>query len=208
MAMYLSQIMFNSWSLEATRAIADPDLMHKLIWKALPPDLKRAKAAGAQGGRLLYRLENHRSEVYALVLSDIQPDWASLGDSDIISSFRSKPFKADLPSGTLLRFRLRANPTRKTKDQQRHPIRVGLYQEELQLQWLGRKAESGGFVIKEARVSEKGDQQSKGRKLTHHAVTFDGILQVADSEAFLQTLYRGIGSAKAFGFGLLSVAPL
>jgi CRISPR-associated protein Cas6/Cse3/CasE subtype I-E len=39
------------------------------------------------------------------------------------------------------------------------------------------------------------------------AVRFDGILQVTNAELFLQTLRAGIGPAKGFGFGLLSVAP-
>jgi hypothetical protein len=33
-------------------------------------------------------------------------------------------------------------------------------------------------------------------------------LEVTDAPAFRATLQRGIGSAKAFGFGLLVIAPL
>ena len=35
---------------------------------------------------------------------------------------------------------------------------------------------------------------------------FDGRLVVTDAALFRQTLVQGIGSGKAFGFGLLSVA--
>jgi CRISPR system Cascade subunit CasE len=38
------------------------------------------------------------------------------------------------------------------------------------------------------------------------AARFDGLLQVNDAKRFLETLTAGIGSGKAFGFGLLSVA--
>ena len=44
------------------------------------------------------------------------------------------------------------------------------------------------------------------RKMAHLAVRFEGVLQVVDPVAFQQTLRRGIGSAKGFGFGLLSIA--
>lgn len=44
--------------------------------------------------------------------------------------------------------------------------------------------------------------------MTHLAVVFEGILTVTDPVAFRQTLACGIGPAKAFGFGLLSVAPI
>lgn len=48
---------------------------------------------------------------------------------------------------------------------------------------------------------------------TDHALKFrsallEGTLRVTDPEAFLNTIKTGIGSAKAFGFGLLSVAPM
>ena len=38
------------------------------------------------------------------------------------------------------------------------------------------------------------------------AVLFNGRLEVTDAERFQQTLATGIGSGKAFGFGLLSIA--
>ena len=44
--------------------------------------------------------------------------------------------------------------------------------------------------------------------MTHSSVLFDGLLRVTDTDAFLRTLVRGIGPGKAFGFGLLSVAPV
>jgi CRISPR system Cascade subunit CasE len=44
------------------------------------------------------------------------------------------------------------------------------------------------------------------RRLTFGDVVFDGRLVVTDAALFRATLERGIGSGKAFGFGLLSVA--
>lgn len=44
--------------------------------------------------------------------------------------------------------------------------------------------------------------------IPHVGVQFDGVLEVTDAAAFRNTLARGIGTAKAFGFGYLSVAPL
>jgi CRISPR system Cascade subunit CasE len=39
------------------------------------------------------------------------------------------------------------------------------------------------------------------------AVRFDGVLVVTDRDRFIAAITDGIGSAKAFGFGLLSLAP-
>ena len=38
--------------------------------------------------------------------------------------------------------------------------------------------------------------------------SYEGILEVTNADNFRDTLVRGIGPAKAFGFGLLSVAPI
>jgi len=43
-------------------------------------------------------------------------------------------------------------------------------------------------------------------KMTFACATFDGILEVTNPALFLHALYSGIGSGKAFGFGLLSLA--
>ncbi len=113
--------------------------------------------------------------------------------------------------------------------------RVGLLREEEQLGWLIRKGlerekgKVGGFEILMKEVEDRDGEmmrvprvdirlegKQKGRKqeekhsckTTHLAVRFDGLLRVTDAEAFRETLVRGIGSAKAFGFGLLSIAPV
>lgn len=43
--------------------------------------------------------------------------------------------------------------------------------------------------------------------LTFGSVTLEGRLRITDPAAFLTTLQQGIGSGKAYGFGLLSIAP-
>ena len=44
--------------------------------------------------------------------------------------------------------------------------------------------------------------------LTFGSVTFDGRLRVTDPDLFLAALQQGLGSGKAYGFGLLSIAPV
>jgi len=79
--------------------------------------------------------------------------------------------------------------------------------------WLQRKAESGGFQVSadSLRTLPRGqeyfhkDRRSHG---THTAVEFQGELTVTDPTQFRVTVASGIGSAKAFGFGLLVLAPI
>lgn len=51
---------------------------------------------------------------------------------------------------------------------------------------------------------EKGDKHS----VTLDAVTFEGVLEVTDADAFRSVLANGIGPGKAYGFGLMSIAPV
>jgi len=102
--------------------------------------------------------------------------------------------------------------------------------DEQRLDWLRRKAKACGFAIETVGLSfvewrNTKPLQAKGGALieTHEearrrafgpgppqrlgAVRFDGLLEVTDAAKFLETLRTGIGTAKGFGFGLLSVAP-
>ncbi|MGY6275374.1 type I-E CRISPR-associated protein Cas6/Cse3/CasE [Methylomonas sp. MgM2] len=45
----------------------------------------------------------------------------------------------------------------------------------------------------------------KGQKSCFSSVDFCGELQITDPEKFRQTLFNGLGRAKAFGCGLLMV---
>jgi len=151
--------------------------------------------------------------------------------NDIMSAYRK------IQNGQIFSFRLRANPTRRIakQDDLMRGKRVELVREEEQIKWLVRKGrgteaqKSGGFEImmKEGKDSngevqliprvnvccegkQKGrkKQEERSHETTHVAVRFDGLLRVTDADAFRETLCKGIGPGKAFGFGLLSVAPV
>jgi CRISPR system Cascade subunit CasE len=44
-------------------------------------------------------------------------------------------------------------------------------------------------------------------RLTFYGVTFEGRLEVVDTALFRAGLQAGMGSGKAYGYGLLSLAP-
>jgi CRISPR system Cascade subunit CasE len=142
-----------------------------------------------------------------------------------------------IQNGQVLSFLLRANPTKRIAKHD-YPMkgkRVELRCEAEQIEWLIRKGrerekgEPGGFeiLVKEGedrdgkirnipRVTVSREEKLRGRKkeenrshqITHAAVQFDGLLRITDTDAFRETLCRGIGPGKAFGFGLLSIAPV
>ena len=159
------------------------------------------------------------------------------GEMPIVSFKDIMPVYQNLHTGQILGFRLRANPTKRIAKRE-DPLkgkRVELTRENEQIDWLIRKGKEGGksvpggfdLLMKEVkdmrgeirrvpRVNVCTEGKHNGRKTdaagghvtTHLAVLFEGLLRLTDKNAFLETLIRGIGPGKAFGFGLLSVAPV
>lgn len=77
--------------------------------------------------------------------------------------------------------------------------------------WLQRKAERMGFVPDPETLLIEGYQQHRekpDRMLSFSTVDLTGQLTVTDPEAFNLALLNGVGSAKAFGCGLLLVRRL
>lgn len=74
------------------------------------------------------------------------------------------------------------------------------------LAWLARKAENVGFKMLEASAEGYQQHHFKKRGIKISTIDFNGVLEVTDPPLFIQALYNGIGPAKAFGCGLLSVA--
>lgn len=199
--MYLSQLMFNPQSRTARIDLADRYELHRTLLSAFPADLPSDE-------RVLYRVEDQQPSpvVPVLVQSHTIPDWEAV-DRLAIGGYLAdppqiRPISPILTPGDRLPFRLQANPTVK-RDGKRHAI----YEEDALIQWLGRKGEQSGFRFDrlDVRVVQLGKKFGKKRQQTWHAVQFDGLLEITDGSAFEDALASGIGSAKAFGFGLLSI---
>ncbi|MDM8006663.1 MAG: type I-E CRISPR-associated protein Cas6/Cse3/CasE [Phycisphaerae bacterium] len=160
-----------------------------------------------------------------VVQSAIEPDWDYAFHNAaylLAAAPETRPFEPGFAAGRRLRFRLKANPTKKkdtlTKEDRlnklpgRHGRRVPVPTDHL-CKWLDRRAESGGFRLKDQPAIEVGyvylnANPSAGGGQRLRSVLYDGVLEVADADRFRETLICGIGPAKAFGFGLLSVAPV
>lgn len=68
--------------------------------------------------------------------------------------------------------------------------------------------ESGPNVRITARRHLRFRKPSGGAPVSIDAVTYEGLLTVTDREVFLRSLTSGIGKAKAYGCGLLTLAPV
>ena len=212
--MYLSRLILNPRSRRARTDIANPYEMHRTVMRAFPDE------ADGGPGRVLFRLDSGAtsSALFLLVQSDKPPDWSFLSSPDAggylleigdpehynPDSKRIDLFSLAAPQ-RLFRFRLRANPTVK-----RNGRRRAILKEEEQAAWLHRKASDAGFSLTGLRITPENAvtaRRNGSARLTFNSALFDGILRVTDTHAFKSALAAGIGPAKGFGFGLLSLAP-
>ncbi|MEU1291999.1 type I-E CRISPR-associated protein Cas6/Cse3/CasE [Streptomyces sp. NPDC005840] len=64
------------------------------------------------------------------------------------------------------------------------------------------------ITTRQRRSFRKGDLTAKEAHVVMHAVTFEGHLRVTDPNLLTERLLAGIGPTKAYGCGLLTLAPL
>jgi len=205
--MYLSKIHI-PWA-----QAQNPYQLHQALWH-LFPGLEDA------GREFLFRVEQQQKGVGAHVLlqSVIQPQ--NIRESPVLLALRQ--YDLALQQGQRLRFRLRANPIKTIKDSSKgiiekkgktftKTVRVPLLHEEQQQAWLERKlqpfAQLEGLIVQPEPVMYF-RKTKEGRSGKIQTVMFDGILMVTDVKAFNHEITHGIGPAKAFGCGLLSVARI
>ena len=216
--MYLSRLILNPRSRQVQSEIADAYQMHRTILRAFDTALPDASE------RVLFRVEMFPQSggLVVLVQSQTQPnwDWLTAPDCtyllrDVLDNPAVKIFNLKLLSGQFFSFRLRANPTIKKSATDKGHVngkREGLFRESDQIAWLERKLVEAGCGVLDVLVSGQGQvngcRNSNGQphKLTFHSVQFDGFLRVDDPDRLMTAIIQGIGSAKGFGFGLLSLA--
>lgn len=198
--MILSQIVL-PWS-----TAHDPYLWHKALWSLFPdrPDARR---------EFLFRVEHSARGQPArlLLLAPWQPQ-----SNHAATVLATREFEPVFTPGQRLRFRLIANPVRCIRDEggrvdkdgRPKACRVPIVQEPAQLDWLVRKLD-GVATLESAIVA--GQAPLRFRKKGSGAgklvpVLYDGVLNVQSADQLIHRLRSGIGPAKAFGCGLLSLA--
>lgn len=200
----------------ATRKARDEDFLQPFRASEFGNGQVHVKRATDSG--FLFRIDplpNGRAMI--MVQSATEPDWGYAFRNAchlLAAPPQVQSFDLQFWKGQLLRFSLAANPTRRLSKHspdvgegsigKRVPVQTGQL-----VDWLARRADSGGFTIEQQTIATQlgyvfMSKGGKGQRL--FSVLFDGVLRVADGDAFRETVISGIGSGKAFGFGLLLIA--
>ncbi|SHK57356.1 type I-E CRISPR-associated protein Cas6/Cse3/CasE [Actinacidiphila paucisporea] len=232
--MYLTRFRINTARREGRELLGSPHRMHAAVNMSFPDLLSR----DGSGPRVLWRVDrNSAAEVLLFVVSPTRPDlthlveqagWPAASDTPGWHTYDYGSFLDRLARGSTWSFRLTANPVHSIRRKEGEPTkRTAHITARHQAAWLLSKQSQGGFEItsKEpgARLLEHRDEHqlvvrdkrdlqfakaSERRTVTLTAVTYDGRLTVTDPEVLRRTLTQGLGKAKAYGCGLMTLAPV
>lgn len=228
--MYLSLLKINT-NLEPSRNWFNNIYeVHHRLWMAFPKSeqekvdpfflgtwTQQVKKSTIQRDELgfLFRIERD-ADPRIIVQSKLKPNWEyAFQNADWLLKPETKPivriFETSYSRGEKYKFRIVANPTVK-----RNAKRVSLKDQGEQLAWFYKKSTEIGSKILEINVTESNlhifkdikHLNSKNNQITLFSVTYEGILEVATQESLSNAVIKGIGPAKGFGCGLLSLSSV
>lgn len=219
--MYLSKLLLNPRDEQAGIDLAAPYDLHRTLGRAFPEaETKRYRSECG----VLFRIEDARPHgVPVLVQSTVEPDWTQLPKGYGLRVEGPKRVSLSLRPGQTLHFRFAGNPTvRKTppgtKNGRRVPLVHAIPNEKgypTYFDWFERQAARCGFEVLSAQDApfhlaprRRKKEDFRKRELPLFGVRFDGVLRVDEPDKVEAAVREGIGPAKAFGFGLLSLAPV
>lgn len=207
MTAWLIQIIPDERRREVRHALADAEQLHKTLMLLVPDGL--GPDARAVAG-LLYRIDRGRAGTRLLVQSRLEPDTHRLPAGYARADVRKlTPLLERLTAGTVVHYRLAANTTKRggrgagEKAGKIIPLRGADADG-----WWADRAAHRGLALRSLVASPLDDATGAraGRRVRHALTRFDGLAVVTDSDAVRQAVLDGVGRAKTYGAGLLSLA--
>ena len=184
--------------------------LHRVLWELFPdrPDEERP---------FLFRVENQSNQGAQILMQSL---YQPIERSENASCLAVKAVNYDFSAGQMLRFRVRANPAVKIKDPGKGDfIRNGITQMrssrvplvgDNQQSWFEKKLQGNGARLIHVNVMQEQPLYFRKSNAKHAgkiiSVLFEGVLEVVSPDGFHKIIANGIGPAKSFGMGLISLA--
>lgn len=218
--LWLTRIVPDLRSRDARRDLGNAVGMHHRLMK-LFPSIEGNQARHDLG--VLYRTEDGPTGSHILLQSRHQPDLTALPARYCAQNAVARPLSPlmeALRAGLPIRYRIAANAVRKPGKTTRELYKLnaivpltGAAAEE----WWFRQAQQAGLKVTTAhsaaldvahgtRTEHTGDTVTT-QQIRHARTRFDGTAIIEDPELLRRGITEGIGRGKAYGCGLLSIAP-
>lgn len=230
--MYLTRMHLNPARRGTRSLLASPQRMHAAVMCAFAP----GTPLDGPEGRLLWRVDRGKNPSVTLYLSSVgRPDLTHVVEQagwptapSPWQTVDSSPLLARLAPGQEWAFRLTANPVHSVRSPDGgRGKRLGHVTVTHQHEWLLSRAAGLGFEVVDSSAERSLDEKpapqlaihsrdrlnftrrtdGAGQSITIHVATFDGQLRITDAELLRTALTHGVGRAKGYGCGLITVAP-
>ena len=216
--MYISRVQLDVQRRNTLRALTMPQILHGAVETSMGYGTSNDK----ERRRVLWRVDYVGDKCYLLLVGEQQPDLRVLheqfGHSDSLYLGDSKPYTAlldQLQIGQRWQFRLRANPVRNSSKEANNRTgrgKVYAVRKDQQLEWLRSRGDESGFRIQVGEfeiIHTEWKKFRKGLRGNHEVsictITYEGLLTITDENKFRQMLVSGMGRAKAYGCGLMTI---
>ncbi|AJE38706.1 type I-E CRISPR-associated protein Cas6/Cse3/CasE [Streptomyces nodosus] len=199
----------------AVRAdLADVDSLHKTLMRLVPDHIGPTPRATAG---LLFRTEPG-PDTALLVQTAHTPDLAALPTHyGTARTIDLTPLLNALTPGRTMRYRITAAPTvaRSAGNPTRHPVtgkrrgKITHLTGDDAIAWWQRRATAAGLEpVTVSSLPRPFPRTHLARSAPYFTLTqFDGLARITDTTHLTHALKNGIGRAKSYGAGLLSLAP-
>lgn len=218
--MFLTRFELNPVRRGARHLLASPHRLHAAVLAGFPTDQREPTPQG----RILWRLDQRSRQTLLYLASPHQPDLTHLTEQagwPATQRWDTRPYTPlldRLNTGQHWAFRLSANPVHNGPSTPgERGKRHGHVTITQQTRWLLDRAHHNGFTIPETTGKEPDVAvharhtwrfPRDGRTVTLATAVFEGRLETTDPDALRHALTHGIGPAKGYGCGLLTLAPL
>ena len=175
---------------------------HQILTNAICPP--GTNGPGRAAARLLHRVERGGREL--LTQSTTKPDPTRLPiGCKLVGVKPLDPLLNRLANGTTVRYKITANPTHapnRTRQPITDPARIQ--------EWWERTATRHGLTLETVELvdSKRVSGRRRQRWVVVQTATLTGKATIADVDAVRAAVENGVGHARAYGCGLLSVIPL
>ena len=188
-----------------TLRITDDYSLHRVVYSLFEDRRTEAeKNASVPSGFLYADKGGDSTGRLILLLSDREPRIPEHG------TLESKTVDEKFLLYDRYRFEILINPTR--RDNKSRKIIALRDRDEIARWFIDKAPASWGFTVNPVTLQLKALQVKQFVKqthsVTHGGAEIAGELEVVDRSLFIKSFQHGIGRGRAFGFGLLQIAPL
>ncbi len=219
--MYLTRFYFDPRSRAGARYLNDPHRLHAAIYRAMPSQ----PVVVGDRARPLWRVDRVDPQAPVLwIVSEERPVLDPLADEagrsvqgNVYDSRDYGPLLDRLRKGQVYAFRFAGNPVRsgRRSAESLQTQRFGHVTAAQQTQWFEAQGEAHGFSLRRTMIGELdvavvGRRRTvfwrDGQRIVIAVSEFMGHLEVTKPDELRRALARGIGHARAYGCGLLTIA--